>query len=158
MTKETEKKELTPAKQTAVDAWVESGKPHRFQKGNKLAVGKGRPPMTPEEKALALGSRTDFKTILSKYMTWTMKEVEELLDDAERIGDYPMIDVAVLRHYLHMAKFGDLERMDWSADHILGAIPKQTEVTVTARKEVDLKKMSPEQLEQLEKIAEANES
>lgn len=151
----TEEKKPTTKELERNQKFTEAGAPSRFQKGNQLAKGNGRPPMTAEQKAMALQTRTDFKNILTKYMTLSLDEMETLIEEEGRT--LPVIDVAILRHYIKMQEHGDLERMDWSADHIMGAKPKQSEVIVTARKEVDLKKMSPEQLEQLEKIAEANE-
>jgi len=125
-----------------------------FKKGNQLAVGHGRPKMSAEQKALALKTRTQFKEILSAYSALTLPEIKVHL--IEKL--LPAIDMAVLKHLEQMIESGSMERVDWMADHIMGAKPKQSEVIVTARKDVDLKKVSPEQLEQLKKIAASNES
>lgn len=126
---------------------VEAGKATRFQPGNQLAKGRGRPAMTPEQKALAISNRTELKILMTKYMTLTPGEIEELL----RQNNLPVIDIAILRNLQKMHEDGSMDRADWMLDHIMGKQAAKVEVKNTTP--VDLSKLSTEELEHLKSIA-----
>lgn len=123
----------------------------RFQKGNQLSKGKGRPPMTAAQKALALENRTELKNVMSKYMTLTAEEIELTLEDKS----LAVIDIAILKHLQDMVKHGSMERMDWIVDHIMGS--RATKVEVKATSGIDLSKLSEEELLNLQNIAEKSQ-
>jgi len=125
----------------------------RFQKGNKLGKGYGRPKMSDAQKLMSIKSRTMFKELLAQYMTLTLPEIKVILAAKE----LPAIDMAVVKHLEQMIETGSMERVDWMADHIMGAKPKQSEVTITAKRGIDTKKLSDAELEQLKVIAEKSE-
>jgi hypothetical protein len=118
----------------------------RFKPGNTLGVGHGRPSLSSEEKALRLTTRTQFKTLMSKYASWTPIEVKNHLENCK---DLSIMDMAVLKHLELMNDQGSAERMDWVLDHITGMRPKQSEVTVNSNKTLNLSKLNKEQLAQL---------
>ncbi len=120
-----------------------------FEKGNQLGVGYGRPSLTPAQRKLSLATRTQFKVLIQSYMVLTPKEIEEKLEE----GNLPVIDITVLRHLKDMSKHGSMERTDWTIDHVMGTRPKESKVTVTANRGIDLSKLSKEQMDQIEKIA-----
>jgi len=125
--------------------------PNQFKKGNKAAVGHGRPPMSPEQKALALTTRTQFKNLLCQYMTLTKKEITALLKT-----DLPVIDIAVLRHLKEMHTTGSMDRIDWTSDHVMGKPQQTTNINLNNGASdtnlVDLKKLPKEKLVALSAI------
>jgi len=121
----------------------------RFKKGNKLGVGHGRPSLSAEEKALRLTTRTQFKTLMSKYASWTPEEVNAHIENCKNLS---IMDMAVLKHLSLMNEQGSSERMDWVLDHITGMRPKQSEVTVNQGKTLNLSKLTKEQLTQIKQM------
>lgn len=128
---------------------VEAGKATRFQPGNQLAKGRGRPAMTEDQKALALTSRTELKNVMVKYMSLSPEEVEELLEE----NKLPVIDIAILRNLKKMHEDGSMDRADWILDHIMGSRAKKVEVKNTSP--INLKNLSKQQLKNLKDIIES---
>jgi len=126
---------------------AEAGRATRFQPGNKLAKGNGRPAMTPEQKTLALTNRTELKIVMTKYLTLSPQEVDGLLQE----NNLPVIDIAILRNLKQMHEQGSMDRADWILDHIMGKQAAKVEVKNTTP--VDLSKLSVEELEHLKSIA-----
>ena len=127
---------------------------HQFQKGNKESVGIGRPKMTEEQRAFSLKTRTQFKLLLSKYSSLTLKEIEKEIEKKT----LPVLDIAVLRHLKEMATSGSMDRVDWTANHILGKEKETTNINLTGGLEntdmIDVKKLSKEELLALKEISE----
>lgn len=124
----------------------------------KIAGAKGgRKRMSKEEKALALSSRTQFKLCLAKYANHTLDDIKKLLAQAK----LPIIEMAVLRHLQEAFTNGSMDRIDWTANHIMGK-PKEVQhhriESTLETTGIDLKKLNSEQLEQLAKIVEAAEA
>lgn len=119
-----------------------TGKP--FKKGNAAAKGYGRPKMTDEQKALALTTRTQFKMLLSQYSALTFAEVKKHLKEKK----LPAIDMAVLKHMEQMIDAGSMDRVDWTANHIMGKPKEISHVKVEGglQNTIDLKKLSKEDL------------
>ena len=116
----------------------------RFKKGNMMG---GRTPLTPEQKALVLSNRTELKIVMTKYLTLSPSEIEELLNE----NSLPVIDIAILRNLKKMHEEGSMDRADWILDHIMGK--QATKVEVKNTTPVDLSKLSTEELEHLKSIA-----
>lgn len=135
-----------------IEKFIEAGKATRFQPGNQLSKGKGRTPMTPEQKALALSNRTELKNVMVKYMALSAEEVKQLLKE----NTLPVIDIAILRNLQRMHQEGSMERADWILDHIMGSRAKKVEVKNTSP--INLKNLSKEQLKNLKEIIEAQEN
>lgn len=129
-----------------------------FEKGNKASVGNGRPKMTPEQKQVAMMTRTRFKTILNQFMDLTLAEIKKELKNENRT----ILELSVLKHLKAMHENGSMDRVDWSLDHIAGPRPKKSEVKVSGEMQqtnkLDLSKLSPEELLALKKMVEKGES
>ena len=126
----------------------------QFKKGNKAGTGYGRPTMTPEQKALALASRTQFKTVLTQYSTLTLREIKKLLKSA----NVPVLELAVLRHLKELAENGSMDRADWTLDHMLGKVNTTTNLNLSGGLDntnaINLKDCTKEELLLLKKLAE----
>lgn len=123
-----------------------------FKKGNTASKGFGRPRMTPEQKALAMTSRTKFKTLLALYMTWTEADIEQALEN----NNLPILDMAVLKHLQAMKQGGSMDRVDWSLDHLLGKPVQAQKLTIEneSSSPFDLSKLTDDELLQLKAIQE----
>jgi hypothetical protein len=127
---------------------------NQFQKGNTISKLGGRPTLTPEQKALRLTTRTQFKTLLAEYSALTLDEIRELIKEAK----LPIIDMAVLKHLQESFTNGSMERIDWTTNHIMGK-PKETTNLhlsggVQSSDAIDVKKLSKEDLLALKEIHE----
>lgn len=127
---------------------VEAGRATRFQPGNQLG---GRPKLTPEQKALAISTRTQLSALIMNYMSFTLDEVETEL----KRRDLPAIDIAILRNLKKMHEDGSMERADWLLDHLMGGRAQKVEVKNTSP--INLKNLNQKQLEDLKAIIEAQE-
>lgn len=129
-----------------------------FEKGNTAAAGHGRPRMTPEEKQVALMTRTRFKTILNRFMDLTLDQISEELKNPNRT----VLEISVLKHLDEMHRNGSMDRVDWSLDHIAGPKTKKSELKLSGgvqqTQKVDLSKLSDEELLALKNIAEKTEN
>ena len=124
--------------------------PYQFKKGNQLAKGHGRPPMTPEQRALTLATRTDLKLLMAKYLAFTIPEVMEALEDE----NLPAIDIGILRNILKASEDGSLERMDWMTNHIYGKEATKIDIDQKNTNQINLKNVSTADLIKLKEIAE----
>jgi len=88
----------------------------QFKKGNKKAVGFGRPKLTEAEKELTLKTRTQFRNILNKYMITDQKELEKLY----KSKNLPVLDGMVIKSLLNAFRTGDQTQMNWFLNHSLG--------------------------------------
>lgn len=151
MVSEKVKKPVSAARQRSIDNFKKMGKEFGFKKGNTLSKGYGRPKMTDKQKALALTTRTQFKELLTKYMTLTLSEIEELLEAAE----LPIIDLTVLKHLRVGLETASSERMDWSIDHIMGLRPTKSQLELSGglanKNKLDISKLTTEELKVLKK-------
>jgi len=127
----------------------------QFKKGHKKSVGHGRPKLTKEQLAMQLTTRTQFKALIAQYSVYNLAEIKVFLKEKK----LPAIDMAVLKHLEHMIEAGSMDRVDWTANHILGKEKETTNINVSGTMEnteiIDLKKLSKEQLLALKEIAEA---
>lgn len=123
-------------------------------KGNKLAVGHGRPKMTEHEKEMSLKSRTQFKNMLNKYSGWTLAEIKVALEEKA----LPIFDMAMLKHLELMMEDGDAARADWTLNHIFGKEKEIKHVHMTGGLEntnpINLKDLSVAELKALKKMQE----
>ena len=124
--------------------------PYQFKKGNQLSKGNGRPKMTPEQKALALSTRTDLKNLMAKYLSYTKEQLEQEIENP----DLPMIDIGIMRNILKAGEQGDLERMDWMTNHIYGKEASKIDIKQQNTGQIDIKKVSDSDLIKLKEIAE----
>ena len=130
---------------------------HQFKKGHKESVGFGRPKMTEAEKELSLKSRTQFKTIINKYMIQDKKELMKIYRGAKT----PALDCMIIKSILKSLETGDQSSINWFANHILGKEKETTHLELSGGVEsttgIDLKNLSKEQLVALKEIAEQSE-
>lgn len=117
-----------------------------FKKGDNTMqkLKAGRKAMTPEEKALALASRTQFKLLLAKYASWDIDQVEKALE--ERI--LPVLELGLLKHLKELMTNGSMDRVDWTLNHMLGK-PKETshvKIESVGGDEIDTSKLSKQEL------------
>lgn len=131
---------------------------NQFQKGNTKGKGFGRPAMTEAEKELSLKTRTQFKSILSKYMISSQSDLEKLYLDKT----LPAIDGMVIKSMLNAFRSGDQSQINWFLNHALGKEKETTNIKLSGSMEntssIDLKKLTKEELLSLKAIAEKNES
>lgn len=121
----------------------------RFQKGNKLAVGKGRPPMSPEKKALAIATRVQLKELMLEFLTYTPEEVAIALEDSSRA----VLDIMILRAIQRGHSSGDMITLDWITDHIMGKQAAKVEVKSEVNNSINIKKLSDKELLTLKELA-----
>lgn len=123
----------------------------QFEKGHKFSVGKGRPKMSAEQKALALTTRTQFKTVMSKYLTMTKDQVESMLKDP----DLPAIDIMILKSIQTNINAPGQNQIDWFANHIYGKLAEKHEhkFSGNVQQDVDLSKLSDKEIENLYKLS-----
>lgn len=126
---------------------------HTFKKGHKKTPNAGRPSMTPEQKQVAMMTRTKFKTILNQFMDLTLGQISEELKNPNRT----VLEISVLKHLDEMHRNGSMDRVDWSLDHIAGAKPKKSEMKLTGNmqqtKKIDLSSCTTEELKLLRKLS-----
>lgn len=125
---------------------------NQFQKGNKAGVGHGRPSLTEEEKKLSIATRTEFKTVLMKYSSWTREEIKNALESKS----LPIMHEIILKHLLEGLESGSMQRVDWTLDHIMGKPKEVSHVKVHAvtENQIDPRKLSKEDLLALKEIHE----
>lgn len=116
--------------------------------------------MTEEEKALSLKTRTQFKTILNKYLILPKKELRAMA----RKADIPALDAMLIKSLIKTFESGDQTQINWFLNHVLGKEKESTNINLTGSMEntntskVDPSNLTKEQLLLLKEIAEANES
>ena len=127
-----------------------------FKKGNTAAKGHGRPKLTPEQKAMCLSSRTQFKLLLSQYSALTLDEIKKHIKEKK----LPVLDMAVLKHLQEMVESGSMQRVDWLADHVLGKAKEVSHVKVSGGmgSSIDLKSLSKEDLVLLKNLIEKSDN
>lgn len=128
-----------------------------FKKGHKKSVGFGRPPMTPEQRAMAFKNRTDFKIAINKYMSCTLADLRKLKKSAKVTA----FDKGIIQSLIDISNSGNQEKLIWFINQIHG---KEKEVShielsgsTTNTTEIDLKKLTAEELLALKAIAEKAE-
>lgn len=120
----------------------------------------GRPKMSKEEKELSLKSRSQFRTILQKYMITSEAELMKLYKNKQ----LPVLDGMVVKSLVNAFKSGDQSQINWFLDHCLGKVKETKNINLTGSmenkqtQEIDLSKLSEEDLENLHAIAKKNES
>lgn len=120
------------------------GKP--FKEGH--TGGPGRPPASKAEKEMNKLTRSKFKAVVQKYLVLTKIELNEIIKDPTT----PTLDVMVLSVMHHAIKQGDEKRLNWFLEQLFGKLKERKEVTMkaTLEKAVDLKKLTGEELKQLQ--------
>jgi len=130
---------------------------HQFKKGNKDAVGFGRPKMTEAEKELSLKTRTQFKGIINKYMIQSKKDLLKIY----RAANTPALDAMIIKSIIRTLETGDQSHINWFANHVLGKEKETSHIALTGSMNttsaIDLKNLSTEDLLALKTIAEKNE-
>lgn len=111
--------------------------------------GRGRPSLTEEQKALILATRTEFTTVLSKYLTWTKMELKHAIKN--RVNDYPVLDVAIMTVLVESVIKGDRPSIDWILDHCFGKIDEKRKISIenVSPSGIDVSKLSDAQLAKL---------
>lgn len=112
----------------------------------------GRPRLTPEQKALRLKSRTHVKNLLHQYSSLTIAEIDRHLREKK----LPIIDMALLKHLKKTYTAGDNSGVDWHLDHMFGKVREEKTLRLEGNLDTgptNLKKLSDEELETLEKLA-----
>lgn len=125
-----------------------------FEKGNQLAKGHGRPRMSETEKKLVMAKRTELKIIMAQYMSYSLKEVRELI--ATREEHLPVIDMMILKALVKGYESDQMVTIDWITDHVMGSRAKKVEVKNTSP--INLKNLNKKQLENLKEIIESQEN
>lgn len=127
---------------------------HQFKAGHKKSVGFGRPAMTEAEKELSLKTRTQFKTIINKYMITKKSELRKIYNAA----DTPALDCMIIKSILKALDSGDQSQINWFANHVLGKEKETTNINLTGSMEntssIDVKNLSTEELLMLKELAE----
>ena len=130
----------------------------QFKKGNKKSVGFGRPPMSEAEKELSLTTRTQFKTIINKYMVHSKAELNKIY----RAKDTPALDCMIIKSIQRALENGDTTHINWFANHVLGKEQETTNINLTGGMEntnsIDVKDLTPKELLALKELAEKKKS
>lgn len=110
--------------------------------------GQGRPPLTAEEKEVAIKTRSELSAVMMKYATLNVKQIDELLENP----DVPVLDKALLKNFKKANEEGSMERTDWIMNHIMG--PQAKKIDITTSKKFDPSKYTDEELKILKELAE----
>ncbi len=94
-----------------------------FTKGNKF--GKGRPPLTKEEKEVMKLARHEVTKVISKYFGFNREEVREVMANPQTV----MLDAMVLSVMSHALKKGDEKRLNWLLEQVVGKVKDKVEIT-----------------------------
>ena len=125
----------------------------QFKKGHKKGVGFGRPKMTEAEKELSLKTRTQFKTIINRYMLLSKAELNKLY----RSTKTPAMDKMIIKSVLKATESGDQSSINWFINHVLGSQKETTNINLTGSMEntssIDVKNLSTEDLLALQELA-----
>lgn len=124
---------------------------NQFKKKNTKSKGFGRPTMTDAEKELSLQTRTQFKTMLNKYMITSKADLSKMY----RAKDTPAIDKMLIKSMLKAIESGDQSQINWFLNHSLGKEKETTNMHITGSMEnsIDVKKLSKEELLALKELA-----
>jgi hypothetical protein len=127
---------------------------NQFTKGNTKSKGFGRPAMTDAQKELSLKTRTQFKTMLDKYLITELSDLKKLLKKTK----VPAIDAMIIKSLVRTIESGDQSQINWFLNHSLGKEKEITNINLQGSMEntssIDLKKLSKEELLALKAIAE----
>ncbi len=94
-----------------------------FVKGH--AGGPGRPPMSPEQKAMRRLNKTEFERIANRFLFATDKDQAQLLLDP----DMTMIEHAIQAILAAARTHGDHARMEWFLSRLIGKVKDQVEIS-----------------------------
>ena len=89
---------------------------NQFTKGHDKSKGFGRPAMTDAQKELSLKTRTQFKTMLNKYMVTDLADLKKLLKKTK----VPAIDAMIIKSLVRAIESGDQSQINWFLNHSLG--------------------------------------
>ena len=113
----------------------------------------GRPKMTDTEKELSIKTRTQFRTMLSKYMVTDKKKLKALV----KRNDIPAIDAMIIKSLVKTFEGGDQNQINWFLNHVMGKEKEVTNIKLETNDTTNLlnvKKMSKEELLALKQIQE----
>jgi hypothetical protein len=106
-----------------------ASKAHLFQKGNKAAKGKGRPPAPPELKQARTLTRLEAERLLNLYIHMTQEELA-VAAKAKGTTQLELLIIAVLRKGIN---YGDQQRLAFLLDRLVGKVREPVEVDVNLR-------------------------
>jgi len=95
-----------------------------FKKGNKHAVGKGRPKLPKEVRELQKLTKTKSEEILSRLAHMKEVDIKAMIESPETI----MIEKMVASTYLKALEQGDQNRINWLLDRTVGKVKETTEI------------------------------
>lgn len=99
-------------------------KPHQFKKGEASPNPAGRPPLTPEQRALRKLTLSTYQEVIELALTGDIEELKAFAANEK----LPAIQVGIARAILKAIKDGDPSVLERFAARIVGEIPKNLNV------------------------------
>lgn len=123
-----------------------------FVKG-KCKPGPGRPKLGEDLKEARRLNQAEFISILNQYITWTPSKLRKKAENSSTIA----LHVIVCRLVANAAKNGDLPRLNFILDRLIGKVKEHIEVTSTntnieLKTVEDIKKQMDEDLKKLNEL------
>jgi len=129
---------------------------NQFTKGHTKSKGFGRPTLTEAEKELSIKTRTQFKTMLDKYLVRELTDLKKLVKKTS----IPAIDAMIIKSLIKTIESGDQTGINWFLNHSLGKEKETTNINLTGGMEntnsINLKNLTKEELLVLKQLSEKN--
>ncbi len=98
------------------------GGPNKYQAGVSGNPA-GRPPQTPEERALRKVNRKEFEELVNILLHTSVEELQTIANDKTNTGMTMMLASIIAK----AIKYGDQRRMDFFLNRLIGKVPERFE-------------------------------
>ena len=135
-----------------------NGKSTQFKAGNQVAKGKGRIPMSDDEKKAKALTRTEFNNIVREHLNLTIEELDEKLKQLKKLK---LLDAMVLGVMNKAMIEGDQTKLNWFLEQLFGKLKESKDITLTGPNggpvevatRIDYSKLDKKQLETMLEVA-----
>jgi len=115
-------------------------KPHQFKEGAPSGNPKGRPPLSPEQKALRKLTLHSLQKVIETALTGNVQALKDLATNP----DTSALEVGVATAILRAIKDGDPSVLERFAARIVGEIPKNLNINGLVDVQHQVKVIPPE--------------
>lgn len=98
----------------------------KFEKGNKAAVGKGRPPAPPDLKGVTYLTQDHVKRQVAVFLETPLEDIKRIADDHRETSLRSLVAKIILNAFVE----GDQQRLNFLLDRCVGKVKEERDVNV----------------------------